>query len=91
VDEDGFVFYTNYESRKGRELLSHPKAALCFHWQPLERQVRVEGSVQPVADDEANEYFASRARKSDWRVGVAAEQSDGAARRSRRACRALRA
>jgi pyridoxamine 5'-phosphate oxidase len=64
VDEDGFVFYTNYESRKGRELLSHPKAALCFHWQPLERQVRIEGSARPVIDAEADEYFASRARGS---------------------------
>src|SRR6476661_3349455 len=43
VDERGFVFYTNYESRKGAELLTHPRAAMCFHWQPLERQVRIEG------------------------------------------------
>lgn len=64
VDERGFVFYTNYESRKGRELLAHPKAALCFHWQPLERQVRVEGSVEPVAPEEADAYFATRARES---------------------------
>ena len=64
ADEQGFVFYTNYESRKGRELLAHPKAALCFHWQPLERQVRVEGSVSRVSDVEADEYFASRARGS---------------------------
>ena len=64
VDERGFVFYTNYESRKGRELLAHPKAAMCFHWQPLERQVRVEGSVAPVSAAEADAYFASRARGS---------------------------
>jgi pyridoxamine 5'-phosphate oxidase len=64
VDERGFVFYTNYESRKGRELLAHPQAAMCFHWQPLERQVRVEGLAQPVAADEADAYFASRARGS---------------------------
>ncbi len=64
VDQDGFVFYTNYESRKGRELLTHPKAAMCFHWQPLERQVRVEGTVVPVSDDEADAYFASRPRGS---------------------------
>jgi pyridoxamine 5'-phosphate oxidase len=64
VDERGFVFYTNYESRKGRELLAHPQAAMCFHWQPLERQVRVEGRAQPVAGDEADAYFASRARGS---------------------------
>ena len=64
VDERGFVFYTNYESRKGRELLAHPRAAMCFHWQPLERQVRVEGSVTGVSDEEADAYFASRPRGS---------------------------
>ncbi len=64
VDERGFVFYTNYESRKGREVLAHPKAAMCFHWQPLERQVRVEGAVTTVAGEEADAYFASRARGS---------------------------
>lgn len=64
VDERGFVFYTNYESRKGRELLAHPKAAMCFHWQPLDRQVRVEGSVTTVSAAEADAYFASRARGS---------------------------
>ena len=64
VDERGFVFYTNYESRKGRELLAHPRAAMCFHWQPLERQVRVEGSVTTVSAEEADAYFASRARGS---------------------------
>ena len=64
VDERGFVFYTNYESRKGGELLAHPKAAMCFHWQPLERQVRVEGSVVQVSDEEADAYFATRERGS---------------------------
>ena len=64
VDDEGFVFYTNYESRKGRELLAHPKAAMCFHWQPLERQIRVEGDVSPVSADAADAYFASRARGS---------------------------
>jgi pyridoxamine 5'-phosphate oxidase len=64
VDERGFVFYTNYESRKGRELLAHPRAAMCFHWQPLERQVRVEGSVTSVSPEEADAYFASRERGS---------------------------
>ncbi|HEY7878310.1 MAG TPA: pyridoxamine 5'-phosphate oxidase [Gemmatimonadaceae bacterium] len=68
VDGRGFVFYTNYESRKGSELLAHPWAALCFHWQPLERQVRVEGSVERVTDAEADTYFASRQRMS--RVGA---------------------
>ena len=64
VDERGFVFYTNHHSRKGNELHAHPRAAMCFHWQPLERQVRVEGTVAAVTDAEADEYFASRARGS---------------------------
>jgi pyridoxamine 5'-phosphate oxidase len=64
VDERGFVFYTNHQSRKGTELLAHPKAAMCFHWQPLERQVRVEGTARPVTSEEADAYFASRARGS---------------------------
>ncbi len=64
VDQRGFVFYTNYESRKGRELLANPQASMCFHWQPLERQVRVEGSARPVSPEEADAYFASRPRGS---------------------------
>jgi len=64
VDERGFVFYTNYESRKGRELLASHRAALCFHWQLLEVQVRVEGRVEAVSDADADAYFASRARGS---------------------------
>ncbi len=64
VDEHGFVFYTNYESRKGRELLATPRAAMCFHWQLLETQVRVEGAVEKVSAEEADAYFASRARGS---------------------------
>jgi pyridoxamine 5'-phosphate oxidase len=64
VDDRGFVFYTNYESRKGVELLAHPLAAMCFHWQPLERQVRIEGPTTPVSAEEADAYFASRARGS---------------------------
>ncbi len=63
-DERGFVFYTNYEGRKGRQLLAHPRAALCFYWAPIDIQVRVEGTVARVGDDEADEYFASRQRLS---------------------------
>ncbi len=62
VDETGFVFYTNLESRKGPELAANPRAALLFHWKSLRRQVRVEGAVTPVSDDEADRYFASRPR-----------------------------
>ena len=64
VDARGFVFYTNFESRKGREIMVTRRAALCFHWQLLEEQVRVEGRVEPVSDEEADAYFASRARGS---------------------------
>jgi pyridoxamine 5'-phosphate oxidase len=63
-DEQGFVFYTNYEGRKGRQLLAHPKAALCFYWPPLDTQVRIEGTVTKVADEEADAYFATRQRLS---------------------------
>ena len=64
ADDDGFVFYTNFESRKGQELTATGKAALCFHWQPLEVQVRVEGRVERVSDAESDSYFATRARGS---------------------------
>lgn len=64
ADERGFTFYTNYEGRKGQELLDHPKAALCFHWPPLETQIRIEGVVTQVDDADADAYFASRARES---------------------------
>ena len=73
-DEAGFVFYTNLESRKGRDLAENPHAALLFHWKSLRRQVRVEGPVTPVSAGEADEYFASRPRGS--RIGAwASDQS----------------
>ncbi|QKV18890.1 pyridoxamine 5'-phosphate oxidase [Oricola thermophila] len=73
-DERGFVFYTNFESQKGQEVLSARKAAMCFHWKSLRRQVRVRGPVSVVSDEEADAYFASRARGS--RIGAwASKQS----------------
>lgn len=73
-DERGFVFYTNFESTKGRELLSAGKAAMCFHWKSLRRQVRVRGPVEEVSREEADEYYRSRARGS--RIGAwASKQS----------------
>jgi pyridoxamine 5'-phosphate oxidase len=71
-DERGFVFYTNYESRKGRQILAHPKAAIVLHWKSLRRQVRVEGNVAPVSDAEADEYFHSRPKASQ--IGAWASQ-----------------
>jgi len=64
VDVRGFVFYTNQRSRKGRDLMANPKAALCFHWAPLGLQVLVEGDVDVVSDAEADAYFATRPRLS---------------------------
>ena len=73
-DEAGFVFYTNFESAKGREVLSAMKAAMCFHWKSQRRQVRVRGHVSVVTDEEADTYFASRPRGS--RIGAwASKQS----------------
>jgi pyridoxamine 5'-phosphate oxidase len=59
-DERGFVFYTNYDSRKGADLAADPRAALAFHWAPLQRQVRVEGRAEPVSAEESDAYFRSR-------------------------------
>ncbi len=63
-DRRGFVFYTNQDSRKGKDLEANPHAALLFHWKSLRRQVRVEGAVEPVTAGEADAYFASRSRDS---------------------------
>ena len=73
-DSDGFVFYTNFESQKGQEILSQKKAAMCFHWKSMRRQVRLRGLVEVVSDKEADEYYKTRARGS--RIGAwASKQS----------------
>src|SRR3954453_5584844 len=81
ADEDGFVFYTNYRSRKARELDANPFAALIFYWQKLDYQIRVEGSVTRVSAAESDAYFAPRPR--DSQLGPhASPQSDAVADRS---------
>ena len=64
ADERGFVFHTNYNSRKARELDQNPYAALCIHWHSLEEQIRIEGRVERLSDSESDEYFANRPRGS---------------------------
>lgn len=74
LDERGFVFYTNYESRKGKEILENPHVALCFHWAELERQVRVEGIARKITREESEAYFNTRPYES--RIGaIASNQS----------------
>lgn len=73
-DADGFVFYTNFNSRKGQELRANPYAALCFFWEPLYEQVRIEGRASAVSEQEADSYWATRPRESQ--IGAwASEQS----------------
>lgn len=75
-DARGFVFYTNLQSQKGNELAENAKAALCFHWKSLHRQVRIQGPISPVSDDEADAYYQSRGRES--RIGAWASQQSRA-------------
>jgi len=81
VDERGFTFFTNYDSRKGRDLASNPNACLLFHWVELERQIRIEGRVSKTSEAESDAYFHSRPASS--RIGAwASEQSQVIASRS---------
>ena len=81
IDHNGFVFYTNYMSRKGRELAGNPRAALVFHWTALEREVRIDGSVEKVTAAESDEYFASRPLGSRH-AAIASPQSEVVASRA---------
>jgi pyridoxamine 5'-phosphate oxidase len=81
VDHDGFVFYTNYNSAKARELDANPQAALVFYWTQFDRQVRIEGSISKTSADESRAYFATRPRESQ--IGAwASEQSEAIASRA---------
>lgn len=81
VDERGFVFFTNLDSRKGNEIAANPRVALCFHWKSLLRQVRIEGTAEPVSAAEADAYFATRPRQAQ--IGAwASDQSRPVASRA---------
>jgi pyridoxamine 5'-phosphate oxidase len=75
VDDRGFVFYTNYASRKAREMDESGRASLLFFWRSVERQVRIEGVVERVADEEADAYFATRPLESRWSVYASKQSS----------------
>jgi pyridoxamine 5'-phosphate oxidase len=76
ADETGFVFYSSHESRKGRELGTNPRAALCFYWHDLGRQARIEGTATPVSDAEADAYFATRPPGSRLSAAVSRQSEE---------------
>ena len=75
IDDSGFVFYTNYGSRKGKDLEGNPKAALTFFWDELRRQIRIEGSIEKISRETSKEYFSSRPRESQIGAWVSAQSS----------------
>jgi len=75
VSEAGFVFYTNFKSRKGKELTQNPNAALCFFWEPLERQVRIEGTLTQMSHADSERYFQSRPKKSQIGASVSLQSA----------------
>jgi pyridoxamine 5'-phosphate oxidase len=74
--EEGFVFFTNYESRKGRDLTAHPVAALGFYWDPLNRQIRIEGAVEKISREDSQAYFSSRPRGSQIGAWASAQSHE---------------
>ena len=91
ADARGFAFFTNYTSRKARELSENPHAALCMHWPTLEEQIRIEGRVERVSDEESDEILEPAARQPDWRLGIGPEPGALVARYARPALRRGRA
>ena len=75
IDDTGFVFYTNYGSRKGKDLKENPKAALTFFWDELRRQIRIEGRIEKISRETSREYFSSRPRESQISAWVSAQSS----------------